>query len=155
MIFLYQKWLWLNWNMAIDVVEDMKITNGWLTGFVLTVNTMREPQCWFTTMIWWKMVKYKRAWEINFCTVSRRFDWCSSVLENKQCLDVHAIAFALRVWNKEEKSRRLSFLIKGIIMDDRTIRKRIASMTTSRDLHYVLNVIKQNMAKIADKNDER
>ena len=32
-------------------------------------------------------------------------------------------------------------------MDDRTIRKRIASMTTSRDLHYVLNVIKQNMAK--------
>lgn len=32
-------------------------------------------------------------------------------------------------------------------MDDRTIRKRIASMTTSRDLHNVLNVIKQNMAK--------
>lgn len=32
-------------------------------------------------------------------------------------------------------------------MDDRIIRKRISTMTTSRDLHYVLNIIKQNMAK--------
>ena len=32
-------------------------------------------------------------------------------------------------------------------MDDRIIRKRISTMTTSRDLHSVLNVIKQNMAK--------
>ena len=32
-------------------------------------------------------------------------------------------------------------------MDDGIIRKRISTMTTSRDLHSVLNVIKQNMAK--------
>ena len=32
-------------------------------------------------------------------------------------------------------------------MDDRIIRKRISTMATSRDLHSVLNVIKQNMAK--------
>ena len=33
-------------------------------------------------------------------------------------------------------------------MDDRIIRKRISTMTTSRDLHNVLDIIKQNIATL-------